>query len=714
MKKTDIVICAMPALFVDRAPGAPAILKAAANEAGYSAVALDLSLSFLIEQCNRNLDKFNELGCVFRPGEKASIESLMHADQWVKESIKKIKQHNPTLVGISVFTNFQHRSTIMLAKAIRHHMPDVKIVLGGFGLTISCQSLVMDADIRKIDIIKNFGQYMQDKNLTDYNVFGSGLDELINILQTEVGPRQHVDYQSESDLVIYNAPIPNYDNYQLTEYIWNQGIALPVTGSKGCVRACTFCDIPGQFGKFKYRTGKDIAKEMIHLHKKYQVNIFEFTDSLVNGSFKAFREWLEIIADYNDTQQESDKIRWFGQYICRPQAHTPADIYPLMKRAGVQNLVIGLESGSNDVLAAMKKKMTVQDAFDEFKMFESVGINVHVLMLSGYYNETWDRFVETLEFIVNLRQYVASGTISHLSMGLPLFINDKMYLGDHSEQLGIIRDPSDDLYWKSSDHPENTFIERARRRLIAQLVLDKLKIQIGGHSILNLHQLKERIKKLLPDSYVPANDTPMDLDFLIPEKILKKINSNKVTVALTLDAESARGVYPRVKVILNDRLLADQQIKDSETIVIDTTVTDARANLILEYYGKTPDDTVTKDGIIIENQNIKITKLTLNGVDILKSNTYTHLGAYHMYLDDAKISYYKTHGFNTGPSHSLQMFENGYWQFKFDMPVLQNLISIHAHPEIHGANWPDLKLLTNIYDLINAVQEIEELTTIEE
>jgi radical SAM superfamily enzyme YgiQ (UPF0313 family) len=485
----------MPLLFLDKAPGAPALLKSAVENAGYYAVTIDLSLEFFINQCKKNVDTYNTLGCVFRPGELPSLEAVQASDQWVTDSIIQLKKLNPAIIGLSVFTNFQHRSTYLLAQAIRIHMPTVKLIAGGMGLEISTNSMSELKDIKQIDLLKPFHQYIKEKNLVDYVVRGSGLDELITILETELGHRntEIVNYSSEG--VIFNTPIPNYDNYKINEYLWNQVQSLPITGSKGCVRACTFCDIPGQFGRFKYRTGEDIAQEMLYLNKKHGIQTFEFTDSLVNGSFKAFRQWLTIIADYNDHQPETKKIHWFGQYICRPQSQVPNDIYELMKRSGVVNLVIGVESGSNIVLEAMKKKITVQDVFDELALFDQYQIKAHFLMLSGFYNETPECYLDTLKFIVKCQRYLASGTITKLSMGHPLYINNNTYLYDAADQLGLIIDPYDDTYWRSIADPTNDFPRRALNRLTTQVITDMLGVPISGQAISNLHQMLEKLKK---------------------------------------------------------------------------------------------------------------------------------------------------------------------------------------------------------------------------
>ena len=91
-------------------------------------------------------------------------------------------------------------------------------------------------------------------------------------------------------------PYPNYDDYKLQEY---KSQKLLITGSRGCVRHCTFCDIHTHWKKFVWRSGMEIAKEMLHQSKKYGISKFLFTDSLINGSMKAYRDFINVISQRN-------------------------------------------------------------------------------------------------------------------------------------------------------------------------------------------------------------------------------------------------------------------------------------------------------------------------------------------------------------------------------------------------------------------------------
>ena len=711
MQKIEVVICSLPSLFVDRAPGAPALLQAALETASFSAKSLDLNLEYYINQCSKNIDTFQTLSSVFRPtNEYLPPGAVESAEMWIKESIDTLKKIDPKVIGLSVFTNFQHTATFMLATEIRKQMPQAKIVLGGFGLEINCNGLAAQPGIRKIDLLKKFHQYMTEKNLTDYVVFSNDnpIERFVSLVDNIINSSD-TSPVIEHKGVLYDTPIPNYDNYRLSEYLWNQGIALPVTGSQGCVRQCTFCDIPGFFGKFKYRTGKDIANEMIYLKSRYNTNFFEFTDSLVNGSLKAFKEWLEIVADYNDTQpREDDKIKWFGQYICRPQAHTPEDIYPLMKRSGVVNLVIGVESGNDEVLEAMRKKIKIQDVYDELAQFKQHDITATFLMLSGFYNETYDRFLDSLRFIVKCSSYIANGTISSFGVGTPLFINDKMYLGAEADKLGIIIDSYDQFGWTIANDPTNTYTERARRRIITQVVLDKLGIPIPGQNISNIHQMRHKLKNLQKDTTVTPI-APRDLDSVIPKSILDLFNFDQVSMSIRLKSTPAGDKWPKVRIVLGDKIVADQTLSGDDVIDYSTTLSDDISNFLLkiEYYDRTDQDTITDaNGEIIEDQSVSIEQIILNDIDIVKSQVIYKMGQYTREFSIDKLKYFEERGLDTGPTSSLSMFENGVWTISLKNPITKQLINLKTFQQKHEL-WPNDALLIETLDIIDQLQQVE-------
>jgi hypothetical protein len=66
-----------------------------------------------------------------------------------------------------------------------------------------------------------------------------------------------------------------------------------------------------------------------------------------------------------------------------------------------------------------------------------------------------------------------------MDLGLPLTITAETALYDSAHSLGIILDPINPDLWQNKNNLDLTFKERVKRRLIAQIVCDKLGIPTG-------------------------------------------------------------------------------------------------------------------------------------------------------------------------------------------------------------------------------------------
>lgn len=477
----DILICSVPSGIINRPPAAPALLKACVIQAGGTAKTIDLSLELFINQCHSDYSIYEQITSLFEPYNTWQEDLLI--EQWVNQTLDFFQQNPSRYIALSVFSPFQHRATVLLCKLIRNNFPNRKIILGGYGLPEPCRDTLKTFTEEKINIFETFDSYVKKQNLADYCIIGEGESQLVDLLTNRLPINEVVDLET--------VPPGNFDDYKLNSYLWHNEPVLLITGSKGCVRSCTFCNVPRKFGRFRRKSGSCIANELINLANKYNITKFEFTDSLVNGSQKDFNEFVTLLAEYNSTA--STPITWYGQYICRPQSQIPNGIYKKIKQSGALNLIIGAESGSNDVLEAMNKKITVQDMLEELQKFQEHGLQAQLLVLGGFYNETWDRFLETLAFIVDCQQYLASGTVTRIAVGFPLIIESGGYLHTHADELGIILDPRNNRNWTVKNDPSNTWLERIRRRIIAQVLLNKMNVSMTGNGISELKQMLEEL-----------------------------------------------------------------------------------------------------------------------------------------------------------------------------------------------------------------------------
>lgn len=504
-KQLDMLIVALPVLDLQYPPSGPAIIKACLNSVGHTAKTLDLNME-LVKLCGSK-DHFEKVQYNF---ENVSTDVRDTNDpviaffdqdhelirQWVDRSIEFIRQFNPKWLGLSVFTYKSHKAALLLLTEIKKHNLKIKITMGGRGS--SAFALGPDHSEFKHKIIKflgpypqkNFGQTMQEYGLIDKLIEGDGEQAIIDLIQENMPDRVMANV---ADIDLEKVPFVDFGDYDLKGYDFVNEPILPITGSKGCVRKCRFCDIPVLWSKFKFRSGDHIAKEMIHLYKKHDVKKFYLTDSLVNGSLKAFKDFIQTLAKYN-LENPTESLKWVGQYITRKM--TPAlndEYYDTLKASGGEGLTIGVESGSDAVREHMKKQFRTIDVDHEIGEFNKRGIVCVLLFFSCYPTETWDDFLDTVKMLMKYRRYMASGTIYKLTLGTPYTHHKDTPLWIIQDEIGLDVKGGSDILWSLKTNPDLTYYERIRRRLILQEITTALKLPMSRNTP-ELNQLIDSLR----------------------------------------------------------------------------------------------------------------------------------------------------------------------------------------------------------------------------
>ena len=90
-----------------------------------------------------------------------------------------------------------------------------------------------------------------------------------------------------------------------------------IAASRGCVRKCSFCNVPDLWPKFRMRSPESIVAEIKH-NADQGAKVFQFTDSLINGDLKKWRKINYALAELREDKKYQD-LRYLGQFICRPR-----------------------------------------------------------------------------------------------------------------------------------------------------------------------------------------------------------------------------------------------------------------------------------------------------------------------------------------------------------------------------------------------------------
>jgi len=434
----DIVIISVPGVMRKSPQAAPALLKGSVEAAGFTCKTIDFNIKFYEEvKESAALETFFSTGLNAEEQDQASdlVES------WTRDILKL----DPKFIGISVFTYQNRIATKLFCQHIRK-LSNVKIILGGQGLS--------DGGILGVS---GFGKQLYNEKLIDFWIRSEGEISLVELLKNNVEyPGINSDTFSQiKDLD--SIPFPNYDDYDLESY---NRKSLPITGSRGCVRACSFCDIHDHWD-YRYRTGQNMADEILYLNEKYAVNEFNFSDSLVNGSLKEFRKFIKIVADHNKTL--STPLTWTSQFIVRPKSQVNEEYWQHISESGGNRLAIGVETGSDKVRLHMNKKFNNEDLEYTMTMLEKYNITCSFLMIVGYPTETDADFQETLDMFSRYKHL--THIITDINIGSTLGILPGTPLHNNAKAYNIEVDKYENN-WVAWDNKDLTLEKRIQRRNI--------------------------------------------------------------------------------------------------------------------------------------------------------------------------------------------------------------------------------------------------------
>lgn len=464
----DLMLVSMPLIDTDGPTPGIYFVKGAAQKAGFSATAKDLNLWIHKQQdIDRSyLENYYMAKSNLIDVDTADLEYIKSVEIFEKYIVQQIKPINTKYIGISLFSVYNIVPGLIFCRLLRTHLPAVKIILGGNG--------VEDTAPGGNDI----GKFFLDNDLADYIVYGEGEEAIQHLLSDKSHPNINNRSTKTSINNLDEIGFPEYSDFftDFPEYVKRKDTKLPILGSRGCVRKCTFCNVPYLWPTFRFRSGKNIAEEMITNLELYDVDMFKFVDSLVNGSMSAFRDMCNTLAEYHKTSESI--LHWTGQFICRSKRQMPPEDFVLMKDAGAVSVSIGIESGSEKVRNDIRKGFTEEDMIYTIDSLLDNDIHVTLMFIVGYPTETDEDFEKSVDL---LKKYADRKDNMGLRIGKTLRLLDSTPL---TVDFTHLYHYDDHKYpeWVSSVLPDLTFekrVERARRLCNVALEL--------GYEIYNLN-----------------------------------------------------------------------------------------------------------------------------------------------------------------------------------------------------------------------------------
>lgn len=353
----------------------------------------------------------------------------------VKNRLEEIvNSFQPEVVGISLWTA-KVKVGLELASHIKKINSDIIVIAGGIHATILPD-----------EVLKNV--------MVDFVIRGEGEFAFVSLLESiragKDPKKEQIDclsFLDEGGQAIHNPikycqnmdelPFPAYEHFINYEK-FDKNTFQSVMFSRGCPFYCNYCaSYMIWTRKPRYHSPSYIVKMIKHIHQKFGTNYFRFDDDTFTLKRRSVHEICQLL------KQEQIPIKW----CCDTRVELVTyELLSEMKSAGLDYVLMGIESGDTEVRKIIKKTSSLEATRKAFKIASEVGINTTGYIMIGFPGETYEQATRTLDFTEEIQP-----TFPCISICIP-------YPGTESFQIAVevgnIKD-SDSIDWSIYHHHSN-------------------------------------------------------------------------------------------------------------------------------------------------------------------------------------------------------------------------------------------------------------------
>lgn len=271
-----------------------------------------------------------------------------------------------------------HPACLATAEALRAAFPELRLVYGGVYPSYAAESILLDCPA--IDVIVRGEAEQTVLNLVAAWEGGRSLAQVPGITWRDgasiranrsVGPLQNLDqYRPGWELVDW----PGYKLFGI-------GRSAGIQFSRGCPLTCTYCGQWLFWKRWRRRSPQNFVAELKKLAQTYGVKIVWLADE----NFAADRE---VVQEVLERLVEADLDLSLNVNMTAADVVRDADLLPLYKAAGVDYVVMGVESLEDEVVRRVRKNNPFQVSKEAIRLLRQHQIISLVNIIYGLEDET--------------------------------------------------------------------------------------------------------------------------------------------------------------------------------------------------------------------------------------------------------------------------------------------------------------------------------------
>jgi len=190
-------------------------------------------------------------------------------------------------------------------------------------------------------------------------------------------------------------PVENYLSGHFGAGV-DRGRSMPMNATRGCPYQCTFCSSPTMWTtRYVTRSPADVVAEIKQYMATYGATNFDFQD--LTAIVK--KDW---VVDFGTRLlDENLNITWQIPSGTRSEA-LDEEVLPLLVRSGCTNLTYAPESGDEETLRIIKKRIKKDRMLRSMRTAVKAGCNVKANFIFGFPSDTYRSLLGTFGFLARM------------------------------------------------------------------------------------------------------------------------------------------------------------------------------------------------------------------------------------------------------------------------------------------------------------------------
>lgn len=186
-------------------------------------------------------------------------------------------------------------------------------------------------------------------------------------------------------------PFPDYEEIGITKYKWVSGdgvLFASMMTSRGCPSRCRYCASSAMWNKVRLNSVEYVKRHIDYLHEVFGIQAIAFQDDVFPINKKRLKEVAEYLKSKN------------MKFRCLARANNlDKETVKIFKDNGCTEVCFGLESGNQQMLDMMDKKMTVDINRQAVLNCKEAGLSVKTFIILGIPGESKESIEDTITLL---------------------------------------------------------------------------------------------------------------------------------------------------------------------------------------------------------------------------------------------------------------------------------------------------------------------------